>query len=99
MTAMSWILGVQALLFLTATICWFMIVVRAFRTEPIQGLLCLLMPYMVLWAFKNYNAPNRRVVLGILLVAPALAITLSVVSATMAMNAHQTRGELAPAHR
>lgn len=53
-----WALG--GLVFLLGFICWIVIVIKAFKTDTTQGILCLcIWPYAVFWSFAKMQSDKK----------------------------------------
>lgn len=79
----------QGLLALGGGVCALAVVVSALRKNVIQGLLCLLVPlYVVYWGFTQFEHPQRRPILWIMLGAPLAAFALGMISIFAVMTSH-----------
>ena len=75
---------VSLVCFLAAFVCGIIILIAAFQDEVIQGLLCLCVPFYVLYyAFARFESDNKWLIIGIWLGAAIVGNVLQFAAAAM----------------
>jgi len=65
------------ILYIASFVCSLIILIHAFNTEMVKGLLCLCLPFYVLYyAFTQYYSENKGLILGVWLGGNVLASIL-----------------------
>lgn len=79
------LLALGAVCSLAAFVCGIMILIAAFQEEVVQGILCLCVPFYILYyAFVRFQNPNKPIILGVWLGGGILGAILQGMAGAMA---------------
>ena len=79
-------LGLTGLLGLVSTVCGIIILISAFQDEVIEGVLCLLCPFYILYyAFTGFKHEKKGLIIGVWLGGGVLGGILQVGGTAMAV--------------
>src|SRR5688500_3362741 len=81
-------MGLGGLFYLVGFIFWIIIIIHAVKTDTTQGILCLCVPFYILyWAFAKFTHPKKTMIIAGFLGGYVLGAVLYGVSASMAASA------------
>jgi hypothetical protein len=81
-------MGLGGLFYLVGFIFWIIIIINAFKTDTTQGILCLCVPFYILyWVFAKFTHPKKGLIVAGFLGGYVLGAVLYGVSASMAASA------------
>jgi hypothetical protein len=78
--------GLGGICALASFVCWIIILIAAFKEETVKGLLCLCVPFYILYyAFTGFKHEKKGLIIGVSLGGVVLGGILQVVGAAMAV--------------
>lgn len=81
-------MGLGGLFYLVGFVFWVIIIINAFKTDTTQGILCLCVPFYILyWGFAKFTHPKKGMIMGGFLGGYILGAILYGVSASMMASA------------
>lgn len=81
-------MGLGGLFYLVGFVFWVIVIINAFKTDTTQGILCLCVPFYILyWGFAKFTHPKKGMIMGGLVGGWILGMILYFVSMSMMVSA------------